>query len=274
MFMPPLHFISGLPRSGSTLLASILRQNPRVSASLSSPVFSLVNGMLPRLSNANEFSIFFDDATRERLLRGLFESYYAEHNAQLIFDTNRNWTAKLPLLLTLFPEAKFICCVRSLVEIVQSFDRLFTKNPLQLSTLVNYDPDASVYTRTDTLMMASGVIGIALNGLKEAFYGPHSDRLLLISYKTLASRPQICADAIYDFIDEARFTHNSENVSYSTPEYDARLGLPGLHDVRAKVSYAPTPISLPPDIVARIGGQYFWETGNEPTAAHTLLARG
>jgi sulfotransferase len=35
-----IHFISGLPRSGSTLLAAILRQN-RFHAGMSSPVASL-----------------------------------------------------------------------------------------------------------------------------------------------------------------------------------------------------------------------------------------
>ncbi len=37
------HFISGLPRSGSTLLAAILRQNPRFHAGISSslpPLFT------------------------------------------------------------------------------------------------------------------------------------------------------------------------------------------------------------------------------------------
>ncbi|MGI4764644.1 MAG: sulfotransferase, partial [Janthinobacterium lividum] len=33
-----MHFISGLPRSGSTLLAALLRQNPTVHAHISSPV--------------------------------------------------------------------------------------------------------------------------------------------------------------------------------------------------------------------------------------------
>jgi hypothetical protein len=32
------HFISGLPRAGSTLTAAILRQNPRFHAGMSSPV--------------------------------------------------------------------------------------------------------------------------------------------------------------------------------------------------------------------------------------------
>ena len=33
-----IHFISGLPRSGSTLLVAILRQNPRFHAGMTSPV--------------------------------------------------------------------------------------------------------------------------------------------------------------------------------------------------------------------------------------------
>ena len=43
------HFISGLPRSGSTLLAGILRQNPRFHASMSSPVSGLLNGALEQM---------------------------------------------------------------------------------------------------------------------------------------------------------------------------------------------------------------------------------
>lgn len=61
-------FISGLPRSGSTLLGSILRQNPAISAGMTSPMYSLVNGLLSRLSNANEFNAFISDAARRRLL--------------------------------------------------------------------------------------------------------------------------------------------------------------------------------------------------------------
>lgn len=255
------------------MLAAVLRQNPNVSASISSPVFSLVNALLPRLSNANEFNVFIDDAARLRLLRGVFENYYAETAKDVIFDTNRNWTAKLPLLLQLYPHAKFICCVRSVVDILASFERLFTANPTQLSYMVNFDPDTSVYTRTDMLMLANGVVGIALNGLKEAFYGLHSDRLLLLSYKTLASRPAKCLEAIYDFIGEPRFTHDFNNAAFTTHDYDARIGLPGLHDVRDKVVYAEHINTLPPDIISRFGGLYFWETRNEPTKANTVLAR-
>lgn len=41
--MRHLHFLSGLPRSGSTLLADILAQNPAVHAGMSSPLLGLVS---------------------------------------------------------------------------------------------------------------------------------------------------------------------------------------------------------------------------------------
>ena len=47
------HFISGLPHSGSTLLAAILRQNPRFHASMTSPVGGLMDRMLEAISEDN-----------------------------------------------------------------------------------------------------------------------------------------------------------------------------------------------------------------------------
>jgi sulfotransferase len=70
-----IHFISGLPRAGSTLLCALLRQNPRFAASMTSPVVSLVNALMPNIGGGNEFSVFFDDERRRAILRGLFDAY-------------------------------------------------------------------------------------------------------------------------------------------------------------------------------------------------------
>ena len=63
-----IHFISGLPRAGSTLLSAILRQNPRFRAGMTGPVGSLVDAMLRNMSMSNETSIFITDAQRRALL--------------------------------------------------------------------------------------------------------------------------------------------------------------------------------------------------------------
>src|ERR1700689_2782805 len=108
-----IHFISGLPRSGSTLLCALLRQNQRFAAAMTSPVVSLVNALLPKMSEGKEFAVFFGDDRRRALLRALFDAYYAHVTAaQVVFDTNRTWTGRVALLADLYPEARIICCVR------------------------------------------------------------------------------------------------------------------------------------------------------------------
>ena len=72
--MARYHFISGLPRSGSTLLAGILRQNPRFRAGMSSPVSGLVHGVLAQVSAGSEFGAVVDRPLRQRLLKGLFDA--------------------------------------------------------------------------------------------------------------------------------------------------------------------------------------------------------
>src|SRR5579864_1921464 len=120
-----IHFITGLPRAGSTLLAALLRQNPRFSAGMTRPVGSLFNSMLSATSQRNEGAVFIDDAQRERLLRACFAAYYADiHPKQVVFDTNRLWATKLPVLSTLFHKTKVICCVRNPAWVIDSIERL------------------------------------------------------------------------------------------------------------------------------------------------------
>ena len=253
-------FLSGLPRSGSTLLGAILRQNPQVRAGMSSPVFSLVNALLPKLSGANEFGTMFSDAERAAILRGLFDSYYAAHPQSAIFDTNRSWTQKLPVLLELFPDARLVCLVRPLGEILQSFEHQYLRNPLQLSQIIGHDPDTTVYVRTERLMFANGLVGLALNGLKEAFYGAASERLMLVSYAALVTSPGEVLPAIYRFCGLEPFAHDFGSVAFSAGEFDAKLAAPGLHDVRPTVGAVRAPDTLPPDLVGRFAGAPFWQT--------------
>ena len=93
MPQPRYHFIAGLPRSGSTLLAAILSQNPRFRAGMTSPVGSLFAGVLAQCSAGSEFGAVISRDQRVRLLRGLFDSYYADDGLaashEVVFDTNR-----------------------------------------------------------------------------------------------------------------------------------------------------------------------------------------
>jgi sulfotransferase len=100
MTQPKLQFISGFPRSGSTLLGALLQQNPRFHASMSSPVGGLVTSMLEAMSADNEFSVFITPEQKQALTRTIFSTYYQPQADKAVsFDTNRLWCSKLPLIL-------------------------------------------------------------------------------------------------------------------------------------------------------------------------------
>lgn len=254
-----IHFISGLPRAGSTLLAALLRQNPAVYAHITSPMGSLVATLLKDLSQGNETAVFIDDAQRLALLKGLFDGYYESiHPTKIVFDTNRGWTTRLDLLATLFPQAKMICCVRHIPWIIDSVERLIRKNQLELSKIFSFDAGGTVYARAEGLMSATGMIGFALNALKQAMHSTESNRLLLLPYDTLVGNPAAAMKAVYDFAGLPSFEHDFENLSFEVAEFDARLGTPGLHDVRGKVERIDRPTILPPDLWQRYEGTSIW----------------
>jgi sulfotransferase len=254
-----IHFISGLPRSGSTLLAALLLQNPALHAGITSPVGSLVTTVLRDVSQGNETAVMIDDGQRQALLRGLFDGYYhAIHPTRTVFDTNRGWTVRLPMLATLFPDAKVICCVRHIPWVLDSIERLIRRNRWELSKVFDFDPGGTVYSRTEGLAARTGMVGYALNALKQAMHSAESNRLLLLPYDTLTRQPAHAMQAVYDFVGLPCFTHDFENVSFDATEFDARLGTPGLHSVRAPVSPVERETILPPDLWRRYEQDSIW----------------
>lgn len=253
-----LHFISGLPRSGSTLLAALLRQNPRFQAGMSGPLAGLFDALLAQMSARNEFSVFLDDAKRRRTLRGLFDSYYTDCTADVIFDTNRAWCARMPAIAQLFPNARVIACVRELPWVIDSIECLVQRNVFSPSSIFNYSPGGTVYTRANDVAAQDGMVGGPYDALKQACYGAQRDRLLLVQYETLTAEPAKAMHAIYEFIGEAAFEHDFSHVDYDVSEFDERAGTPGLHTVHGEVKAELRETVLPPDLFNRFVNDAFW----------------
>jgi sulfotransferase len=256
--MATIHFISGLPRSGSTLLAALLRQNPRFEAGISGPLANLAVTLLGEMSARNDTSIFIDDAKRQRILQGLFDNYYADCAAEVIFDTNRSWCAWTPAIAQLFPNAKVIACVRELPWVMDSIERLIQRNVLSPSSIFNYSPVGTVYTRAYGVAAQDGLVGAAYDGLKQACYGAQRERVLLVQYETLTADPVKTMDAIYAFLGEPAFEHDFDHVDYDVSEFDERAGTPGLHTVHSTVKAVPRTTLLPPDLFNRFIHHAFW----------------
>jgi sulfotransferase len=268
------HFISGLPRAGSTLTAAILRQNPRFHAGMSSPLATLFDGIIAQVSAGSELSTMVSEAQRARILRGLFDSYYADFGEPVIFDTNRAWTAQLPALMRLFPEAKVVCCVRDVAWVMDSLERQFRNNAFEHTRLFNNAAErATVYTRVETLAHANRLVGYAWHALREACYSDFADRIIVLEYDLLTARPADVFRLLYEFLGEKPFEHDFAAVEYDAPQFDAQLGLDGLHRVHREVKPRPRKTILPPDLFQRYGQLAFWRDLKD-SKAYRIVTQG
>jgi sulfotransferase len=256
-----LHFISGLPRSGSTLLEGILRQNPRFHAAISGPLAGLATTLIRSMSGFNDLSQCMTDSQRHRILRSVIEAYYADFAPdRVIFDTNRAWCALLPAIAELLPESKVVCCVRNPAWILDSVESQVQRNPFGTPKMFNYDSGGTVYSRVEALMGKDGFVKKALSGLRQAWFGSLANRLIAVRYESLVSEPAATMERLYEAIGQPLFEHDFERVEYDEPQFDANMGLPGFHRVSGPVRVITRETILPPDLF-RQHNDCFW---NQP----------
>lgn len=261
--MKSLHFISGLPRAGSTLLSAVLRQNPRFHADVSSPLKGLLSTLLPALSE-QEFAPVMDDAFRLRALRGLCDAYHGGRPEPVVFDTHRLWTSQLPLLGELFPGSRVICCVRDIGWVLDSVERMLARNPARMSAIFKFQRLDTVYQRVELMMNpGDGFVGLPLTSLREAWFSRHASALVVVPYSQLTQQPERTLRALYEVLQEPWFEHNFEALDFDAPERDEVVGMPGLHQVRARMQADDRAPGIPPDVFNRYAPAQFWQQANQ-----------
>lgn len=234
-------------------------------AAMSSPLATVFMAAISAMGPRNEFSLLLEPGQREDVLQGILRNFYGRKtDVRTVFDTNRAWCSKLGALAQLLPESRVICCVRNVAWIIDSIERLVQANPLEEPKLFpgapgphSPMPGGTVYSRAEQLMDKGGMVRVALDSLREAFYGPNADRIILVRYESLTREPASTITAIYEFLGEQPFAHDFEAIEYSEERYDRQMGLPGLHTLRRSVQFHEREMIIPPDLVARFNIE-FW----------------
>lgn len=253
------HMISGLPRSGSTLLSTILNQNPRFSADISSPLARFVRMIITESHAGPGYHLQCYEEKRIKLIQNLIETYNFDQPQEVIFNTNRGWTALVDLLAITNPDARIICCVRDIPWILDSLETLFRKNPFSISLMYAPDSVQTVYTRADTQMTPGSTLRFAYDSLKEAITGHNKQNLLLVEYDELTQSPEKIMRQVYEFINEPYYDHDFSSVEAKYEDYDEDANIKGLHDIRKGVQYQPRDFILPPDIINKYSGLEVWK---------------
>lgn len=263
--MKTYHFISGLPRSGSTLLSSILKQNPRFSAGISDPLLSFASSIIRDTNSAVGMDAVVPIEKRKELIRDLFNSFYKKDN-EVCFNTNRGWTANTSLLKDLFPNYKMIICLRDISWVLDSFERLHRKNPYTIKPLYHHQELGTVYERCQILMGEmsnfAGYVRGPLIGMQQAIFSDEINHLCFVDYEDLVKYPESTMRQIYDFLNEPYFDHDYNNVEDNYDEFDEQAKIKDLHTVRKEVKFIPRETILPDELFNNYNNFNFWKQTN------------
>lgn len=218
--------LSGLPRTGSTLLSAILSQNPEIHAEGNSAVCQLMwDAQISCQTNASEqLRANRRESTQDDIVRAIPAIYYKDVKAQHIVDKCRSWTlpdnmAMLRRYIT--DDPKVIVLTRPLDEIVASFVRLRQANGWS-------DPKAGLLDPMSEPIMRSQF------GVDHA-RATNTGEFLFIEYADLIGDTVAVLESIYTFCGFDPFTHDLDNIVNKHFEDDTVYGLTGMHDVRPTI---------------------------------------
>lgn len=264
-------FLSGLPRSGSTLLSSILNQNPAIHSGANSPMCGMMFNLEQSIVSTQQFNAYPKNHVVFPMVYGILESFYSDRSEDFILDKCREWSApnNFELLKRVLPyEPKIILTVRTIVEILASFISLVHKNH-EVISFIDQEMEArkEFYfyrhvdeNRCDALMRPNGLIDKALYGIAFACQSQYSKNFHFVEYNDLVNNTPETVSRIYDFLEIEPFKHDYKNIENKFPEQDKIYGLSGMHDVRRKVSPSninPSKI-LSPLTIQKYNNIEFW----------------
>lgn len=253
--------MSGLPRSGSTVLSSILNQNPEIYSGPSSPVLSTMFAVENHLQNDELFHGYPKIDQANLIISNIIHQFYSDIEKPIVIDKNRAWTARVPYIENYIGQkAKIICPVRDIEEILTSMIMMIRRNPYQEGNpkinfideqLVKLNIPINDNNRCEYIAGPEGILGQSLNAIIEGFNQGFGDRIHFVEYKNLTNDPIGTLRKLYEFLEEEFFEHDFENIQNYNRENDGlTYGLNDMHEVRSCLkSTAPDPLSVLSDYV-------------------------
>lgn len=234
--MKTYHFLSGLPRSGSTVLSSILNQNPEVYVTPTSPMLNVAVKMQEAWREDPTVKANYFEEQINNLTRAILPAFWEHRPEPIIIDKGRGWSKNMPNASALFgKKMKAIVCTRDLPSIMASWLSIIKKQP---NCYLDREIIKKGFIPSDENRMAEmwfNMVKDCMEGLQQ-IKKEAPDQILLVSYDNLVSNPKKVLDDITNFLELPKFKYDFENIENDTSDDDlVAWGFDGLHTIRPKL---------------------------------------
>lgn len=231
--MKIIHFLAGLPRSGSSVLAAILNQNPEVYVTPTSPMLDLVTANQDKFWELPEVKANPCPDQLTNITRAMINAMWIHRPEPIIIDKNRGWGKNMPASTILLErEVKVIATIRDLPGIMASW-----------LTLIRNQPNNHI----DKILQQRGLEVNDENRMGEMWFNMVKDcmecvvqlrkdagnRTLFLRYEELVMLPENSIGRIERHLGLPEAQYDFNNITTETVDDDLTAwGFDGMHKVR------------------------------------------
>ena len=207
-----LFFLVAMPRSGNTLFASVMNQNPDIAATPNSITLEIMKDLF-LLKNTDVFQNYPDHKSLDNVLNAVYDNYYKDWPQQIIIDRGPVTTpGNLELMQKHFKKPfKCIILLRDLMDVLASYMKWYTENPNSFVNRYNLKNDEE---KLSMIMNDKGAVVKDLLAIKNSYN--YSGICHYVKYDDLVTQPEQEFRKIYQFIGEPYFNHKFNNLDQIT----------------------------------------------------------
>ena len=223
-----LFFLVAMPRSGNTLFASIMNQNPEIAATPNSITLEIMKDLV-LLKKTDVFENYPDHKSLDNILDSVYDIYYKDWPQRIIIDRGPVTTPpNLAVMQKHYGKPfKVIVLLRDLMDVLASYMQWYTENSDAFPNRFNLNSDDE---KLSMIMNKDGAVAKDLEAIKNAYNYP--DMCHFVKYDDLVTNPEQKFKKIYNFLEEPYFNHRFDNldqVSVNGLSYDDKVVGSNMH---------------------------------------------
>jgi sulfotransferase len=237
--MKTLYFLGGLPRSGSTLLGSLLNQHKDIYVSPTSPLGDILTDVEKIFNKVDQQFTFDKNNISFNVYKSIIDNFYNHIEKPIVVDKNRFWGQNINTVEKFISnKPKIVCTYRPIPEVLTSYISLIERTNYTNNFIDNHllkdNLEITNNNRAEYIWRY-----YVSSSYKSMVYSltKYSEWIYLVDYNDLLSNPQKTLNKIYNFLEVDQQNNNFDEIENSCGELkDEAWGLKDLHTIRPKLS--------------------------------------
>ena len=226
-----IYFICAMPRSGNTLFASLMNQNPDIAVTANSITLEIMKELF-LLKKNDIFKNFPDEQSLNNVMDEVYNLYYKNWNYKIIIDRGPVCTpGNLMVMQKHFKQPlRCVVLVRDVLDVLASYIKWFENEPTAFPNQY-----ATLDEKLSQVMRKHGAVGKELTSIQ--YLLRHPEMAVFIKYNDLVINPEKELRKVYTFLNLPYYPHTFTNLNQlvvNCVQYNDSIVGKNMHTIRTE----------------------------------------